>query len=186
MEKLNVIDTEGNVLRQEYRETIHQKGLLHAEVHVWCATPTKELIFQHRAKDKDTFPDLLDATASGHVDIGETYTEAALKELTEETGIVATNDDLLFLQTEILTQYDQHTGLVNHPRRNIYLLKNLVTTDSLQVETGKAIGFVTYNIPTLLTLSKAEQVRFIPSLFNTEGLVLFKHIQNIILQNYEN
>ena len=59
---------------------MHKKGLLHPEIHVWFYTPDKEIIFQHRAKNKDTYPDLLDATVGGHVDIGEYVDKAALRE----------------------------------------------------------------------------------------------------------
>jgi len=53
MEKLSILDEQGNIIGEEYRDVIHQKGLLHGEVHVWCLTTNNELIFQHRAKDKD-------------------------------------------------------------------------------------------------------------------------------------
>ncbi len=32
---LNIIDEEGNVIRQETREKIHKLGLLHQEINVW-------------------------------------------------------------------------------------------------------------------------------------------------------
>jgi isopentenyldiphosphate isomerase len=69
---LNIIDEEGNILGEATRQEIHEKGLLHGEVHVWFYTPDRQLIFQHRAKDKETWPDLLDATVGGHVEIGDT------------------------------------------------------------------------------------------------------------------
>jgi 16S rRNA (adenine1518-N6/adenine1519-N6)-dimethyltransferase len=59
---LNVVDESGKILGEETRENIHRQGLLHKEIHVWLFTPNKEIVFQHRGKDKDTFPDLLDAT----------------------------------------------------------------------------------------------------------------------------
>lgn len=60
------------------RENIHNQGLLHREIHVWFYTPKGEIIFQHRAKDKDTYPDLLDATVGGHVEINSDYENTAL------------------------------------------------------------------------------------------------------------
>ena len=88
--KLNIIDENGNITGEETRENIHKQGLLHREIHVWFYTPKGEILFQHRAKDKDTYPDLLDATVGGHVEIGADYESAALQELEEETGISAT------------------------------------------------------------------------------------------------
>lgn len=180
MEKLNILDEQGNIIGQEYRDVIHQKGLLHGEVHVWCMTPENELIFQHKAKDKDTYPDLLDATAGGHVDLGETYGESAIKELKEETGLDAEVGDLIFLRTEIKNSYDEVTGMTNHPRRNIYLLKNKVNIENLAVEAGKAIGFVSYPLAKLFNLDESERAKFIPTLLDEEGLSLFKQIEKNI------
>lgn len=179
MEKLNILDEQGNIIGEEYRDVIHQKGLLHGEIHVWCLTPDNKLIFQHRAKDKDTYPNLLDATAGGHVDLGETYDESAIKELREETGINAVIDDLVFLRTEIKNNHDEGTGMTNYARRNIYLYKPKVTIDNLTIESGKAIGFVSFPLAKLFELSEQEASRFIPTLLDESGLSLFKDIEKI-------
>ena len=59
---LEVINENDNVVGFETRAKIHQDGLLHREIYIWFFTPNGEIIFQHRAKDKDTYPDKLDAT----------------------------------------------------------------------------------------------------------------------------
>jgi isopentenyldiphosphate isomerase len=84
---LEVVNENDEVVGTESRESIHQKGLFHREVHVLFYTPKGEIIFQHRAKDKDMYPDLLDATVGGHVEIGDSYEATAIKEAAEETGI---------------------------------------------------------------------------------------------------
>src|SRR3989344_4969317 len=96
--RLNFVDENNNIIGEETRENIHTQGLLHREVHVWLYTPKGEIIFQHRAKNKDTYPDLLDATVGGHVEIGSDYENAALQELKEETGIQTEKDKLLFIE----------------------------------------------------------------------------------------
>lgn len=180
MEKLNILDERGNIIGEEYRDVIHQKGLLHGEVHVWCLTPDNELIFQHRAKDKDTYPDLLDATAGGHVDLGETYEESAVKELLEETGLTATKDELIFLSTELHKSFDSVTKMTNHPRRNVYLLKRKVKMKDLIVEDGKALGFEALSFGELFNLDESEKKRFIPTLLDASGLRIFNLIKNNI------
>lgn len=177
MEKLNILDEQGNIVGEEYRDIIHQKGLLHGEVHVWCLTPNNELIFQHRAKDKDTYPDLLDATAGGHVDLGETYEESALKELSEETGLSASKDELFFLSTELHKSFDEVTKMTNHPRRNVYLLKRKVSLEDLLIENGKALGFESWSLDKLFALDESEKKRFIPTLLNESGLRIFELIR---------
>ena len=70
LELLEIINEHDEVIGLETRGKIHQDGLLHREIHVWFITPNGEIIFQHRAKDKDTYPDKLDATVGGHVEPG--------------------------------------------------------------------------------------------------------------------
>ena len=136
-----------------------------------------ELIFQHRAKDKDTYPDLLDATAGGYVDLGETYEDAALKELFEETGIRASIEDLTFLQTTTHKATDEVTGLTNHPLRNVYLLKKKVEIDDLKIEEGKALDFEGWPVEKLFNLTEGDKKKFIPTLLDEKGFAIFKMIQ---------
>jgi len=180
MEKLNVLDNEGNIVGEEYRDVIHKKGLLHAEVQVWCVTPDNRLIFQHRAKDKDTYPDLLDATAGGHVDLGETFEESAKKELLEETGTHCEPVQILFLQTDIRKATDPATGMTNNVRRNLYVLKQSVAIEDLHIESGKALGFVSYSFDELRNLDKDERNKFIPTLLDESGMELFNKIEMTI------
>lgn len=97
LEMLEVVDENDNIIGLETREKVHKDGLLHREIHVFFLTPQGEIIFQHRAKDKDTYPDKLDATVGGHVDPDMTYEETAIKECREETGIDIDVNKLLFL-----------------------------------------------------------------------------------------
>ena len=98
-EMLEVIDENDNTVGLETRAKIHQDGLLHREIHVWFVTPQGEIIFQHRAKDKDTYPDKLDATVGGHVEPKMSYEETAIKECKEENRFISVSlgNDMLDL-----------------------------------------------------------------------------------------
>lgn len=98
IEMLEVINENDNIIGLETRSKIHQDGLLHREIHIWFLTPKSEIIFQHRAKDKDTHPDKLDATVGGHVEPKMSYEETAIKECKEETGIDIDLNKLVFLK----------------------------------------------------------------------------------------
>ncbi len=177
---LNIVDEAGNTVGQATREEIHQKGLLHGEVHVWFYTPDGKIIFQHRAKDKDTYPDLLDATVGGHVEVGDTYEQTALKESEEETGVTLNPADLTFLATTITTSFDEVTGKTNHPRRNVYAYRYAGDVADLKVEEGKAIGFEAWPIDTLLNLPAADASRFIPNILEKEGQDIIAKIQKLM------
>lgn len=172
MQMLNVIDEEGNVLREVSREQIHREGLLHADVHVWFYTPDDMLIFQHRSKTKDTYPDLLDATVGGHVEIGDTCEETAVKETEEEVGVIVKPEDLVFLHKSITKSFDEATGTTNHHRRHVYAYRYTGNVEDLRIEDGEAVGFEVWSIDSFSNLSEEEKSRFIPSILTEVSEVI--------------
>ena len=177
---LNVIDEEGNILQEATRQEIHEKGLLHPEIHVWFYTPAGEIVFQHRAKDKDTFPDLLDATVGGHVEIGDSYEETALKEAEEETGVSLDPKNLTLLRTTITKHRDEITGMTNHARRNVYAYRYEGRVEDLKIEEGKSLGFESWSLDKLFNLSEEERKMFIASILEEEGMDIFAQIKTLV------
>jgi len=175
--KLNVVDENGTILGEEQREIIHAKGLLHREVHVWLYTPLGEVVFQHRGKNKDTYPDLLDATVGGHVEIGAGYVDTALKELEEETGVHASEDDLIFICTMRDTHYDVVTGMTNNVLRAVYAYRYDGKLSDLRVEKGKAVGFEAWPFETLFNATDKERQRFIPTIFEDQIMGILHAMQ---------
>lgn len=178
-ERLNVVDETGAVIGEETREAIHQQGLLHRDVHVWFVTPEHELIVQHRSPSTDTFRGLLDATVGGHVEIGSTDRETALREIKEETGLDARPDDLLFIETMISKTHDPTTGITNHVLRSIFTCRYPGDVKQLKIEKEKAVGFELWPIPKLLTLPPKKQKRFAPTLFDDAYQQIFRKLQQL-------
>lgn len=166
--KLNIVNEEGEVIGEATREEIHTKGLLHREVHVWLYTTKCELIFQHREKDKETYPDLLDASVGGHVEIGENFETAALKELEEETGIKTGSDELQFVQMMKNKSHDSVTGKINYALRAVYALRYDGNIKDLKLEKGKSQGFELWKIESLFNISEKDKKRFISTLFSNK------------------
>ncbi len=179
-ELLDIVDENDVIIGRDTRENVHKKGLLHREIHIWFITPKHEIIFQHRAKDKDTYPDLLDATVGGHVDLGLTYDEAAIKEMREETGIQVPISDLHFIRIAIGSVIDPLTGTTNNAKRAQYAYIFKGDIADLAVESGKAVGFEAWPIDKLLNLSEAEKKRFIPVNLNDGIAGLFKSAEELL------
>ncbi|KKS25889.1 MAG: NUDIX hydrolase [Parcubacteria group bacterium GW2011_GWA2_42_11] len=177
--KLNIVDESGNLISEETRENIHKQGLLHREIHIWFYTPKGEIIFQHREKDKNTYPDLLDATVGGHVEIGSDYENAALQELEEETGIKAMKDNLAFIQTVRSETYDKATSMTNNVVRAIYAYRYDGNVEDLRVENGKAIGFEVWPFDKIFNIADEDRKRFIPAILEDEVLNIFRKIQKL-------
>ena len=87
-ELFDVIDENDQVIRQEMRSVVHQRGLWHRGAHVLLFTPGEKLIVQQRAKTKSQSPLALDCSVSEHVIAGEHYRDAAIRGLEEELGII--------------------------------------------------------------------------------------------------
>ena len=86
-ELFDVVDEQDRVVRQAPRSEVHARGLLHRAVHVFVFNSAGELLVQMRSEFKDEFPDCWTSSASGHLGAGETYEQAAPRELAEEVGL---------------------------------------------------------------------------------------------------
>ncbi|MFH1661694.1 MAG: NUDIX domain-containing protein [Candidatus Falkowbacteria bacterium] len=177
--KLNIIDDNDNIIGTEDRKIIHKNGLLHREVHVYFVTPKNEIIFQHRAKDKETFPDLLDATVGGHVEIGDDYKISAVKETIEETGVSIKISDLIPIDKVHKISKDNVTKKINHTFRQNYIYIYDGKVKNLKIEVGEGMGFVAYTIKKLLNLNDTEKSKFIPCVYKFTNVTLIDFINNL-------
>lgn len=96
-EILDVVDEYDVVVGSATRAEIHRRGLRHRAVHVLVYDPAGQIYVQRRSWTKDCSPGLWDTSAAGHVDRGETYADAARRELAEELAVAPTAPlDMLF------------------------------------------------------------------------------------------
>lgn len=86
-EIFDVVDADDRVIGLATRAEVHAKKLFHRAVHILVFTPGGSVVLQRRSLAKDTCPGLLSTACAGHVDAGENYDTAALRELWEELGI---------------------------------------------------------------------------------------------------
>jgi isopentenyldiphosphate isomerase len=179
-EMLEIVDEDDNVVDLETRAKIHQDGLLHREIHIWFFTPDGEIIFQHRAKDKDTYPDKLDATVGGHVEPNMSYEETAMKECKEETGVDVDLNKLVFVKKMRKKSFDEATGLTNNTIRAQYAYRYEGAVGDLQVEDGKALGFEAWKVDTLPHLSESDKNKFIPLILQAGMLDIFNQARKLL------
>jgi isopentenyl-diphosphate delta-isomerase len=82
-----VVDEADRVIGKETRENCHRNRLIHRSVYVFLINSKDELFVQKRSMSKDLYPGYYTGSATGHVDYGEIYDQAAQRELREELGI---------------------------------------------------------------------------------------------------
>lgn len=97
-EYFDKVDQNDHVIGKISREQAHKFNLLHRAVHIFIKGQNGKWLLQKRSSKKDLDPLLLTTSCSGHVDSGETYLDAAVRECEEELGLTISSKDL----TEIL------------------------------------------------------------------------------------
>jgi isopentenyldiphosphate isomerase len=91
---LQLVDEDDNDVGTAPRSQVHSLGWKHRSVHVAVTDGKGRLLLQKRSRFKDTSPGLWDISVGGHLDAGEGYLTAALRECSEEIGVRVTSEDL--------------------------------------------------------------------------------------------
>lgn len=84
MEFFDVVNALDEVVGRQPRAEVHRLGLMHRAAHVLLTNARGEFFLQKRSLHKDSSPGLWDSSSSGHVDSGEDYDHAAIREVWEE------------------------------------------------------------------------------------------------------
>ncbi|MCM1495398.1 MAG: NUDIX domain-containing protein [Bacteroides sp.] len=121
MELLDIRREDGSLtgLTRE-RTLVHADGTIHGTSHVWIirrqeASPVEteqrgmtsgsssglhyDILLQKRSRNKDSFPGCYDISSAGHIPAGSDFLESALRELEEELGIHAVENELEYIGT---------------------------------------------------------------------------------------
>ena len=96
--KVVVVDENDIVIGAQYMMDAIKKSLIRRAARIYVFNKSGQLLVQQRSKNV-LKPLLFDQSAAGHVDEGETYLEAAKRELFEELGLTG------YELTEIATSF---------------------------------------------------------------------------------
>ena len=98
MEYFDVVDETGKPTGQIVsRDEAHKYGIAHRTAHVWIIRKKEgrvQVLLQKRADEKDSFPGCWDTSSAGHIPAGSEIRPSAVRELKEELGIDANENQL--------------------------------------------------------------------------------------------
>ncbi|MBA2441949.1 MAG: NUDIX domain-containing protein [Rubrobacter sp.] len=106
-EELDILDSTGAATGESApKSEVHRLGLYHRCFHCWISgtgSGGPYLLVQRRARGKENWPGMLDATAAGHLQSGE-ETLDGLREVEEELGLRVEPRHLIRLGTREIDQ----------------------------------------------------------------------------------
>lgn len=87
LQLIQIVNEDDQPVRVASKQEAWEQGLLHRIVSILVEGTDGRLLLQRRAPSVAISPDTWDSSASGHVDAGETYEQAAVREVAEEIGL---------------------------------------------------------------------------------------------------
>ena len=107
-EIFDVVNDQDQVIDRLPRSEVHARNLLHRSVHALVFDSNQRVFLQLRNDDRDCDPSLWDSSVGGHLQAGEDYDHAIIREAQEELGIkLNTTPTRLFkLQASRETAYE--------------------------------------------------------------------------------
>lgn len=87
MANIIYVDERDNIIGAGSIQEAYEKRIVHRVVRVYLYNSKGELLLQRRSDHMKTNPGKWNESAAGHVDEGETYLEAAQREMKEEVGV---------------------------------------------------------------------------------------------------
>lgn len=131
------------------RGTRMKKGEYHLVVFVWVFNSRGELLLTKRSPEKRSFPNKWDPTG-GAVQAGETSLQAVQRELYEETGIRAGQQEFI--------RIDTFRRASKNDICDVYFLRRDVSLDELVMQEGETCGAMWVDRRTLERMIKEDLV----------------------------
>lgn len=129
MENWDLFDIQRRPLHRTCRRgEILNPGEYHMDVEIWTVDRNQNVLLTLRDPRKEAYPDKWESTG-GSALAGETSRQAAVRELHEETGILAAEEELTYLGTHL-----EHTAFMD-----IYLLRRDIPISQLTMQDGETV-----------------------------------------------
>lgn len=164
-EMFEIMEADGSFTgRMKPRTQVHRDGDLHGAAHIWVyrlIDGKAELLLQKRSDTKDSFPGCYDTSSAGHLDPGENFTTAAIRELNEELGIQVTAKELQYINRKEIDRTDIFHGETfhNHELISVYMMEIVPADREIHFQESEISGVVWMEADTLCWMVKEDAFR---------------------------
>jgi 16S rRNA (adenine1518-N6/adenine1519-N6)-dimethyltransferase len=132
MTNISFVDDDDKVIGVGPRQQAKELGINHRVVRIFLLNSSHELLIQKRSSTV-AFPNLWDQSAGGHVDEGEDYDTAAIRELNEEIGVK--NVPLIRIK-----KYFTEEKAANHTMRRFNMLYTAIFDGIISIDNDEVSG----------------------------------------------
>lgn len=157
-ELLDIYDENLVKIGVKERSAVHHDGDWHKTFHCWICYRGEDgrdyLVMQKRSATKDTFPNLLDISAAGHYQSGETMTDG-IREVQEELGITVRFEDLIPLGVRVSVAKDR--DVIDHQFNDVFILIYPHDIRDYHVQPDEVVGLVAFEINDGIALFKRKR-----------------------------
>jgi isopentenyldiphosphate isomerase len=125
----------------------HKNGWFHNTIHLWLYTAEGEILLQQRSRKKIIYPLLWDVSAAGHINTGESFEDAAIRETYEELGVLLRIKDLKKIGVNKHCTTYANGAIKDNEFHHVFLSKLKVDIKKLepQEEEVEALKLVTFD-----------------------------------------
>lgn len=176
-EMVDIVNEKDEVVGQMKRSDAEEKEIHHRLCEVWLYNSKGQILVQKRSLKKKALPGLLEWTVSGHIDSGETYEEAALRETAEETGVEVATGDLRFLGHFIPNEKIDGRRVVHF--RKMFAAKFEGNITDLRFDPNEVDSFEWWDLDTLIETLNNHDQRFFHFLWHPFSLEVLKKIKEL-------
>lgn len=145
-EYIDIVTQEGEPTGKiALKSEAHKNGWYHNTIHLWLYTVKGEILLQQRSHKKKIHPLLWDVSAAGHIDAGESFLDAAIRETEEELGVTLQPEDLQKIGTFLHeTDYGE---IQDNEFHQVYIAELKIELNKLipQPEEVEALKLVNFN-----------------------------------------
>lgn len=132
-EYIDIVDREGKPTGKiALKSEAHKKGWYHNTVHLWLYTENGDILLQQRSHKKLIYPLLWNVSVAGHIDAGETFTEAVLRETKEEIGLDLLPENLKKIGVFLHESEYANSSIKDYEFHNVYIAMLNVPVKELQ------------------------------------------------------